>query len=167
MQQNSSQSGSVRRLTNQTGGDIDLPGIGTLHEDDSVDVPQSFWRDLEWEYQDEIEGLVEQGDLHLSFIVATEDTTSSQKDIGMATQQPQQDRDVVLALNEYCFVLNRTDGQVYTYVGPHKITLDENKRLVTFNDETKIPVFKWDVGDYAACEQGVVEVENQVGQIEV
>ncbi len=36
-----------------------------------------------------------------------------------------------------------------------------------FNEETKIPVFKWDVGDYAACEQGVVEVENQVGQIEV
>ena len=36
-----------------------------------------------------------------------------------------------------------------------------------FNKETKIPVFKWDVGDYAACERGVVEVENQVGQIEV
>jgi acetoacetyl-CoA reductase len=36
-----------------------------------------------------------------------------------------------------------------------------------FNKETKIPVFKWDVGDYAACEQGVVNVENEVGPIEV
>ncbi|HEX2380652.1 MAG TPA: SDR family NAD(P)-dependent oxidoreductase, partial [Methyloceanibacter sp.] len=29
-----------------------------------------------------------------------------------------------------------------------------------FNKETKIPVFKWDVGDYTACEQGIVNVEN-------
>jgi acetoacetyl-CoA reductase len=36
-----------------------------------------------------------------------------------------------------------------------------------FSDETKIPVFKWDVGDYVACEQGVVNVENEVGPIEV
>jgi acetoacetyl-CoA reductase len=35
------------------------------------------------------------------------------------------------------------------------------------SDETKIPVFKWDVGDYVACEQGVVNVENEVGPIEV
>jgi len=37
----------------------------------------------------------------------------------------------------------------------------------TFNKETKIPVFKWDVGDYPACEQGIVNVENKVGPIEV
>ena len=36
-----------------------------------------------------------------------------------------------------------------------------------FNKETKIPVFKWDVGDYTACEQGIVNVENKVGPIEV
>jgi len=36
-----------------------------------------------------------------------------------------------------------------------------------FKKETGIPVFKWDVGDYAACEQGVVAVENEVGPIEV
>ena len=36
-----------------------------------------------------------------------------------------------------------------------------------FNKETKIPVFKWDVGDYTACEQGIVSVENEVGPIEV
>ena len=36
-----------------------------------------------------------------------------------------------------------------------------------FNKNTKIPVFKWDVGDYVACEQGIVSVENEVGPIEV
>jgi acetoacetyl-CoA reductase len=36
-----------------------------------------------------------------------------------------------------------------------------------FKDETGIPVFKWDVGDYAACEQGVADVENQVGPIDI
>jgi acetoacetyl-CoA reductase len=37
----------------------------------------------------------------------------------------------------------------------------------SFSNETKIPVFKWDVGDYAACEQGIVNVQNEVGPIEV
>ena len=32
-----------------------------------------------------------------------------------------------------------------------------------FKKETNIPVFKWDVGDYVACEQGTVNVENEVG----
>ena len=36
-----------------------------------------------------------------------------------------------------------------------------------FSNETKIPVFKWDVGDYVACEQGIIDVENQVGPIEI
>jgi len=36
-----------------------------------------------------------------------------------------------------------------------------------FKKETGIPVFKWDVGDYQACEQGVIAVENEVGPVEV
>ncbi|MFW2392686.1 MAG: acetoacetyl-CoA reductase [Alphaproteobacteria bacterium] len=36
-----------------------------------------------------------------------------------------------------------------------------------FKKETGIPVFKWDVGDYQACEQGVAAVENEVGPIDV
>ena len=36
-----------------------------------------------------------------------------------------------------------------------------------FKKETKIPVFKWDVGDYVAAEQGIVNVENEVGPVEV
>jgi len=36
-----------------------------------------------------------------------------------------------------------------------------------FKKETGIPVFKWDVGDFQACEQGVIAVENEVGPVEV
>ncbi|BAQ15486.1 acetoacetyl-CoA reductase [Methyloceanibacter caenitepidi] len=36
-----------------------------------------------------------------------------------------------------------------------------------FKKETGIAVFKWDVGDYAACEKGVAAVEAELGPIEV
>src|SRR3954468_1706804 len=36
-----------------------------------------------------------------------------------------------------------------------------------FKQETKIPVYKWDVTDYLASEQGVINVENEVGPVEV
>jgi acetoacetyl-CoA reductase len=36
-----------------------------------------------------------------------------------------------------------------------------------FQVETGIPVFKWDVGDYEACETGVAQVEHQLGPIDV
>jgi len=36
-----------------------------------------------------------------------------------------------------------------------------------FKKETGVPVFKWDVGDYKACEEGAVAVENEVGPIDV
>jgi acetoacetyl-CoA reductase len=36
-----------------------------------------------------------------------------------------------------------------------------------FKKDTRIPVFKWDVSDYVACEQGIVSVENEVGPVEV
>src|SRR5262245_37276853 len=36
-----------------------------------------------------------------------------------------------------------------------------------FKKETEIPVFKWNVSDYLACEQGIVNVENEVGPVEV
>lgn len=36
-----------------------------------------------------------------------------------------------------------------------------------FSKETGIPVFKWDVGDYKACEQGLIDVEKEVGPVEV
>jgi acetoacetyl-CoA reductase len=36
-----------------------------------------------------------------------------------------------------------------------------------FQVETGIPVFKWDVGDYAACEKGVAQVTKELGPIDV
>src|SRR6476646_8720751 len=36
-----------------------------------------------------------------------------------------------------------------------------------FKKDTKIQVCKWDVGDYVACEQGIVSVENELGPVEV
>ncbi len=36
-----------------------------------------------------------------------------------------------------------------------------------FKGETGISVFKWDVGDYEACEKGVAAVESEVGPVDV
>ena len=36
-----------------------------------------------------------------------------------------------------------------------------------FKDETGIPVFKWDVGDFDACAEGVGRVEGEVGPIDI
>jgi acetoacetyl-CoA reductase len=36
-----------------------------------------------------------------------------------------------------------------------------------FKAETSIPVFKWDVADFAACETGIAAVERELGPIEV
>ena len=37
----------------------------------------------------------------------------------------------------------------------------------TFKSETGIPVFKWDVGDFDACQAGVRQVEAEVGPVDV
>jgi len=36
-----------------------------------------------------------------------------------------------------------------------------------FKAETSVPVFKWDVGNFAACQSGVAAVERELGPIEV
>lgn len=36
-----------------------------------------------------------------------------------------------------------------------------------FKEANGIPVFKWDVADYTACEEGIAEVENEVGPVDV
>ncbi len=36
-----------------------------------------------------------------------------------------------------------------------------------FNEATTIPVYKWDVGDFEACQRGVAQVEADLGPIEV
>ena len=36
-----------------------------------------------------------------------------------------------------------------------------------FKEATGIPVYKWDVGDFAACQSGIAQVEADLGPIEV
>ena len=36
-----------------------------------------------------------------------------------------------------------------------------------FNEETGIPVFKFDVGDFEACKEGLVQIEAEVGPIDI
>jgi acetoacetyl-CoA reductase len=43
----------------------------------------------------------------------------------------------------------------------------DDRAARAFMEETSIPAFKWDVGDFAACESGIAEVERQLGPVEV
>ena len=46
-------------------------------------------------------------------------------------------RDLVLSINEYCFVQSKTDGSIKTHVGPLTMTISQQESLVTFNSKTK------------------------------
>lgn len=47
------------------------------------------------------------------------------------------ERDLVLAPNEYAFILDETKGNVIAYVGPHKTSLANTDRPVTFVESTR------------------------------
>ncbi|OHV25609.1 MULTISPECIES: beta-ketoacyl-ACP reductase [Rhizobium] len=42
---------------------------------------------------------------------------------------------------------------------------DEKARA--FHEATGVPVFKWDVSDYAACGEGIARIESEIGPVEV
>ncbi|MGI8611907.1 MAG: acetoacetyl-CoA reductase [Sphingomicrobium sp.] len=42
-----------------------------------------------------------------------------------------------------------------------------DERATAFSDRTGIRAFKWDVADYGACEQGVRQVESELGPVDV
>ena len=46
-------------------------------------------------------------------------------------------RDLVLNVNEYAYVLDQTKGNVVCWVGPSKTSLSQSDQLVTFNEVTK------------------------------
>lgn len=46
-------------------------------------------------------------------------------------------KDLVLSINEYAFVLDKTKGNVACWVGPVKTSLSQSDALVEFNDRTK------------------------------
>src|SRR5260370_157963 len=43
----------------------------------------------------------------------------------------------------------------------------DDKNAAAFSEETGIPVFKFNVGDFATCAEGVKAIEGQLGPIEV
>ena len=46
-------------------------------------------------------------------------------------------RDLVLSINEFCFVQNKTDGTIRAQVGPTTVTISGQESLVTFNSKSK------------------------------
>ncbi len=44
---------------------------------------------------------------------------------------------------------------------------DNDAAAQAFHEQSGIPVFRWDVSDYEACERGVAEVQAQLGPVEV
>jgi major vault protein len=55
---------------------------------------------------------------------------------GQAPQMSRQ-RDLVLSVNEFCFLQNKTNGQIKTQVGPLTTTISQQEALVCFNTRTK------------------------------
>ena len=46
-------------------------------------------------------------------------------------------RDLVLSVNEFCFLQNKTDGSIKSHVGPTTITISQQETLVYFDSKSK------------------------------
>ena len=46
-------------------------------------------------------------------------------------------RDLVLSINEFCFLQNKTNGTIKSHVGPLTMTISQQEALVTFDSKTK------------------------------
>ncbi|MDM8547185.1 hypothetical protein QUF61_11880 [Candidatus Venteria ishoeyi] len=55
----------------------------------------------------------------------------------MSDNSRARERDLILAPNEYAFILDETKGNVIDYVGPHKTSLANTDQPVTFNADSK------------------------------
>lgn len=55
----------------------------------------------------------------------------------MSTESRQRERELVLAPNEYAYVLDTTKGHINCYVGPFKTSLAQTDQPVAFNDRSK------------------------------
>ena len=53
------------------------------------------------------------------------------------TRDRERERDLILAPNEYAFILDETKGNIINYVGPHKTSLANTDQPVKFNEESK------------------------------
>ena len=45
-------------------------------------------------------------------------------------------RDLVLSINEFCFLQNKTNGTIKSHVGPLTMTISQQEALVTFDART-------------------------------
>lgn len=50
---------------------------------------------------------------------------------------PNRQRDLVLSVNEFCFLQNKTNGTIKTYTGPITMTISGQENLVIFDTRTK------------------------------
>ena len=50
---------------------------------------------------------------------------------------PNRQRDLVLSVNEFCFLQNKTNGTIKTYTGPITMTISGQENLVVFDAKTK------------------------------
>jgi len=50
---------------------------------------------------------------------------------------PNRQRDLVLSVNEFCFLQNKTNGTIKTYTGPITMTISGQENLVVFDTKTK------------------------------
>ena len=50
---------------------------------------------------------------------------------------PSRQRDLVLSVNEFCFLQNKTNGTIKTYTGPITMTISGQENLVVFDPKTK------------------------------
>lgn len=55
----------------------------------------------------------------------------------MPSEGRRNERDLILAPNEYAFILDETKGNIVDYVGPHKTSLANTDQPVIFNSQTK------------------------------
>ena len=46
-------------------------------------------------------------------------------------------KDIVLAVNEFCHIISKTNGAIKTYTGPITMTISAQEALVVFNEKTK------------------------------
>ena len=46
-------------------------------------------------------------------------------------------RDLVLSINEFCFLQNKTNGSIRSHVGPLTMPISQQEAMVIFNSKTK------------------------------
>lgn len=59
------------------------------------------------------------------------------EDYGSSPNTMSRQRDLVLSINEFCFLQNKTNGSIKSHVGPLTMTISQQEALVVFNAKTK------------------------------